>query len=280
MSGNICIYHGNCADGFGAAWTVRKAYKEMKTDISFHPGIYGQSAPDVTDLDVLMVDFSYKRNVLLEMADRAKSITILDHHKSAEEDLSNLPSNVKTLFDMNRSGAMISWDYFFEGKAPPRLIEHIQDRDLWRFKLAGTKEIQMALFSYEYDFDLWDKIMDKNADDLLSDGLALERKHMKDIREFLSVATRKLMIGGYVVPAANLPYFYGSEAGSIMAQDAPFAATYYDKGNTRVFGLRSRSKEAGGVDVSKIASLFGGGGHYSASGFEVSMEIAKGFEIS
>lgn len=21
----MCIYHGNCADGFGAAWVVRKA---------------------------------------------------------------------------------------------------------------------------------------------------------------------------------------------------------------------------------------------------------------
>ena len=26
---SICIYHGNCADGFGAAWVVRKALGEI-----------------------------------------------------------------------------------------------------------------------------------------------------------------------------------------------------------------------------------------------------------
>ena len=35
---SMCIYHGNCADGFGAAWVVRKALGE----IDFHPGKYKQ----------------------------------------------------------------------------------------------------------------------------------------------------------------------------------------------------------------------------------------------
>ena len=32
----LCIYHGHCADGFGAAWVVRKA---LGPDIEFHAGI-------------------------------------------------------------------------------------------------------------------------------------------------------------------------------------------------------------------------------------------------
>ena len=66
----ICIYHGNCADGFGAAWAVRKALG----DIEFHPGVYQQPPPDVTGKDVVMVDFSYKRPVLLEMATKARAM--------------------------------------------------------------------------------------------------------------------------------------------------------------------------------------------------------------
>jgi oligoribonuclease NrnB/cAMP/cGMP phosphodiesterase (DHH superfamily) len=104
---SMCIYHGNCADGFGAAWVVRKAMGE----IDFHPGKYQEPPPDVTGKDVVMVDFSYKRPVLLEMAEKANSILILDHHKTAAEDLLDLPANVTAKFDMGHSGAMLTWEH-------------------------------------------------------------------------------------------------------------------------------------------------------------------------
>ena len=52
----MCIYHGNCADGFGAAWVVRQA---LGADVEFVPGVYGQDSPNVTVKDVVLVDFSY-----------------------------------------------------------------------------------------------------------------------------------------------------------------------------------------------------------------------------
>ena len=101
----ICIYHGNCADGFGAAWVVRKALG----DIAFVAETYQNPPPDVTGKDVIMVDFSYKRPVLLEMAEKAHSILILDHHKTAWNDLIDLPTTIRAIFDMNRSGAMLAY---------------------------------------------------------------------------------------------------------------------------------------------------------------------------
>ena len=85
----LCIYHGNCADGFGAAWAVRAAFDPRR--IEFHAGVYQSPPPDVTGRLVLMVDFSYKRPVLEEMADKALAILVLDHHKTAAEDLAGLP---------------------------------------------------------------------------------------------------------------------------------------------------------------------------------------------
>jgi oligoribonuclease NrnB/cAMP/cGMP phosphodiesterase (DHH superfamily) len=152
---SMCIYHGNCADGFGAAWVVRKALGE----IDFHPGKYQEPPPDVTGKDVVMVDFSYKRPVLLEMAEKANSILILDHHKTAAEDLLDLPANVTAKFDMGRSGAMLTWEHFFPGEAPPPLLLHIEDRDLWRFALQNTRQIQANVFSFPYDFQVWDTLM-------------------------------------------------------------------------------------------------------------------------
>lgn len=268
---SMCIYHGNCADGFGAAWVVRKALG----DIEFVPGKYHEAPPDVTGKNVMMVDFSYRRPVLLEMAEKATSILILDHHKTAEEELVDLPANVTAKFDMNRSGAMLTWEHFFPCETPPQLLLHIEDRDLWRFALQNTRQIQANVFSYPYDFQVWDTLMDAAPEALAADGEAIERKHFKDIRELLGVTTREMVIGGHRVPVANLPYTMSSDAGSELAKGRPFAACYWDVPEGRVFSLRSNNE---GVDVSEVAKQYGGGGHRNASGFKVTFAQAAAFE--
>lgn len=297
----LVIYHANCADGFTAAWAVRQA-----TDADFHPGVHGEPPPDVAGRDVILVDFSYPRVQLVDMAQVARSILVLDHHKSAEAELrsgavhvgtigqeglkavrivrlDNLPDAreawlhyeetatvsdgvVCAFFDMDRSGAGIAWDFFHPGKARPALIDHVEDRDLWRFALHGTREIQSALFSYPYRFEVWDELMQAPVFELYQQGLCIERKHHKDVAELVAVAKRQMVIGHYEVPVASLPYTLASDAGHLMAQGQPFAACYYDKAGGRVFSLRSADD---GVDVSEVAKLYGGGGHARAAGFTV-----------
>jgi len=273
----LCIYHGNCADGFGAAWVVRRAYKVLEEPYrpEFHAGVYSDAPPDVTDREVIMVDFSYKRPVLLEMAEKAKSILIIDHHKTAAEDLVDLPENVRTVFDMEHSGAMLTWLEYFQRETPRPLLAHIEDLDLWRFRLPGTREIQANVFSYPYDFEVWDGLMERRVEDLIAEGRAIERKHFKDIRELLPVVTRRLTIGGHDVPIANLPYIHVSDAAHELAKGEPFAGCYWDTPKGRVFGLRSSE---GGVDVSEIAKQYGGGGHARAAGFTVSYDVARRLE--
>ena len=272
MNVTICIYHGNCADGFGAAWVVRKALGE----INFHPGKYQEPPPDVTGKDVVLVDFSYKRPVLMEMAEKANSILILDHHKTSAEDLVDLPANLTAKFDMNRSGAMMTWEHFFPSKTPPPLLLHIEDRDLWRFALQNTRQIQANVFSFPYDFQVWDTLMATAPAALATEGEAIERKHFKDIRELLGVTTRYMVIGGCRVPAANMPYTMSSDAGHELAKGQPFAACYWDTPEGRAFSLRSSDD---GADVAEVAKQYGGGGHRNAAGFKVSYAIAATFEI-
>lgn len=274
----LCIYHGNCADGFASAWVVRRRFGEGNVD--FHAGVYGQEPPDVTGRDVVIVDFSYRYAALDTMAGTAKRILVLDHHKTAAEDLARVPiafddwenhrdgekEPIVAIFDMNRSGAMITWDFFFPGESAPRLLHHIQDRDLWLFNLDGTREIQATVFSFPYDFAVWDRLMDTPVDQLIGEGRAIERKHHKDIAELVGVSKRRMKIGGHDVPVANLPYTLSSDAGHLMAKGEPFAACYMDNPNGRVFSLRAAP---GGVDVSIIAKGYGGGGHKAASGFTV-----------
>jgi len=265
---NLCIFHGNCLDGFSAAWAVRHA---LADDVAFYKGIHQQSPPDVTELDVILVDFSYKKDVLLDMLKVAASITILDHHVSAEKDLSELleAGKINGLFDMNKSGAMLAWEWFNPGLPAPVLINHVQDRDLWQFKLDGTKAINAALSSYAYDFEVWDRLMDSDEEALEAlkrDGDAIERRLQKDVAQLIAAGVRRMIIGGYDVPVLNASSAYVSDAGHIMSIGEPFAACYWDHPDGRSFSLRS--SEAG-IDVADVAKRYGGGGHEKAAGFTV-----------
>ena len=106
MTPDLCIYHGGCDDGFGAAYAVWRLHG---ADVDYHAGVYGVAPPDITGLDVAIVDFSYKRPVMIDLANKARSILVLDHHKTAQADLDGLSvecPNVTVEFDMNRSGAV------------------------------------------------------------------------------------------------------------------------------------------------------------------------------
>lgn len=273
----LCIYHGNCADGFGAAWVVRKA---LGTDVEFHSAHYGDPAPDVTGKNVIIVDFSYKYDVLVALADKAESVLVIDHHKTALADLIDVPpaelhyeahqknstGKLHALFDMNQSGASLAWDFFFPRHQRPDLINHIADRDLWQFKLPGTREIMANVFSYPQDFATWDLLFADDINALRLDGEAINRQNQKTVADLVRTTKRRMLIGGHDVPVANLPYMFASDAGHLMAEGELFAASYFDTPDGRSFSLRSTDA---GMDVSEIAKQYGGGGHRNAAGFRL-----------
>lgn len=276
MRETICIFHGNCADGFGAAWVVRKALHDQK--VHFHKAFYNDAfLPDVRNKIVYIVDFSYSRNDTIKLAKEAYNIVIIDHHKTAIDTLVDLPFNVELFADIKHSGAMLTWQYFFPKDTPPDLLKHIEDRDLWKFELTGTREIQAGLFSYPYDFRVWDKFMNSSTIDLFLAGQSIERKHFKDIDELLPKCVRMIEIDGYKIQTANLPYTLGADAAMLLSKNQPFGCTYYDLSNkTKYFSLRS---DDNGIDVSEIAKKFGGGGHKHAAAFTIPFEAASKFEL-
>lgn len=292
MSKTICIYHGGCADGFAAAWAVWHALG----DIEFYPAVYGEAPPDVTGRDVIMVDFSYKRPVIEAMAATCRTMLILDHHKTAQAELAGIdrpyvenmgwdaylhsihnafhqldrdPRAPFAVFDMNRSGAQIAWDFFHPGKPRPKLVEYVADRDLWQFDLFRTREVAAWIYSWPMDFAIWNGIAatvgGNELDHSIAGGAAILRQHDKNVASLIKNTRRIMRIGGALVPVANVPHFMASDAGNILAQDASFSATYYDRPDARVFSLRS---VLNGADVAAIAAQYGGGGHRNAAGFQ------------
>lgn len=266
--GMHCIYHGGCPDGFTAAWVVRQFFT---CEVTLHEGRYGDPPPDGIgpDADVLIVDFSYPRAELLDLCARVGTVTVLDHHASAERDLAGIEApNLTVVFDMERSGAGITWDHLRAPEPRPRLVDYVEDRDLWRFALPESHDIAPLFMGTPMAFEEWDALahdLEHRWEVASAQGRAMRRMREKIIGEI--VATAWLMtIAGYTVPVAASPYALGSDVAGALARGYPFAAYYVDRPEHRQFGLRS---DPAGEDVSLIAGQYGGGGHPHAAGFTV-----------
>ncbi len=265
------IYHANCPDGFGAAVAAWLFFKQQpgykKKHLTFHKGKHGTAPPDCSNHNVYILDFSYKHQDMQKLCQRAHKVILIDHHISAYKELSDLHKipNLSLHFDMQQSGAVLSWKYFHTSPVP-KLLKHIQDNDLWQFKLKNTRTIISALMSHPLKRRLWASwLKDKQAlKNLHAEGLILERHKKKQIKQYKQAAFMG-NIAGYTVPVVNAPSSIGSELLNHLSAGHPFAAAYEDKPDRRSWQLRSGGDKA--VDVSEIAALFGGGGHRQASGF-------------
>ncbi len=269
MSTPVVIYHGsNCLDGFGSAYAAwRYFHLEQGITAEYHAASHGEAPPDCRGRDVYILDFSYKRPVLSALCQEARRVVILDHHISAQEDLAGLDQefpNLEVVFDMNRSGAVITWEYFHRTPLP-RLLAAVQDRDLWQFRIPDSQHINSALMSHPLDFDLWHSFTrsEQDLERLGHEGRAINRYRDQMIALYRGRAVLG-SIAGHEVPIVNCPTAIVSELVGELAVGYPFAAGYTDRGTKRGWSLRST---ANGLNVAEIASRFGGGGHARAAGF-------------
>jgi oligoribonuclease NrnB/cAMP/cGMP phosphodiesterase (DHH superfamily) len=249
------LYHKNCADGFCAAWVFHKYYPYADFIPVQH---YQEPLLYNPDDEVIIVDFSYKRDILEGIKRVVKSLTVLDHHKTAKEELAGLDY---CTFDMDKSGGRLAWDYCFPGQKPHWLVDFTEDRDLWRWKLAFSKEINAAIASHPFDFEVWDGF---DPAELMKEGKAILRYQNQLVDNAVKNAYEVELLGHKVlgVNATNLI----SEIGGKLAEGRPFGLTLFETEDKTIFSLRSRDA---GVDVGQIAASLGGGGHRNAAGFTI-----------
>jgi len=268
MTAPLVIHHAGCADGFGAAWCFHHAYGGH---VNFVAARHGDLPPAVAGREVFLVDFAYRRGVVVAMLEQAQSVTLIDHHVDAIADLAGV-AGLHRVVDVEHSGAVLAWRHLFGARPPPGLLLHIEDRDLWRFQLPSTREIVASLGCHPFEFQRWDDLVaggDARLVAMAAEGSAIERRRQVDLERLIAAARRPMCIGGVVVPVVNAPPAWTSEAAQLLAAGEPFAAAYWDAADGRCFGLRSAPH---GVDVSQVAHAYGGGGHPHAAGFKVSRD--------
>ena len=255
------IYHKGCTDGFGAAYA---AWKLLGNQATYHAAAYGDPPPEVTGKSVAIVDFSYKNDVMKKLLKEAKQIVVIDHHKSSMEDLHDIPN---TLFDMNHSGARLTWDFFHPGKEVPKFINYIEDRDLWKWELPYSKEFSVAFEMVPHKFEEYAKLEDNSVfGDTLKRGVDILEYTKTSVKRICNKAARR-KFGELDVLVVNAPHWM-SEIGNFLAPHCDFSVIWYHDHvirKTKV-SLRSFYEQ---VDVAEIAKKFGGGGHKKAAGFRL-----------
>ena len=253
----VILYHAECTDGFGAAWALWKRFPDAK----FLPVKHGDPPPvGLEDRHVVMVDFSYEREVIEAMQKKAASLFILDHHVTAQAALADLPY---AYFDMEKSGAVLAWEWV-HGDSVPWLMQYIQDKDLWQWRLPASREINAALSSYPFQFQVWDAFQQEV---LKLEGRGILRHENVLIDKMVAEAVM-VNFEGETVPAIYSPVLT-SQIGERLSKDHPFGIIWHQRNGRRYFSLRSR---AGGLSVAKISARYGGGGHTHAAGFSIPLD--------
>lgn len=273
----IVIYHGDCLDGSGAAYA---AWLKLGDEgVEYLPYQYGRKPPeDLAGKEVYILDFSFPRNLLVEVVDRAHSVVLIDHHKTAIEDLQPLAAyevynhvsmdNLHLSLDINKSGCVLAWEYFHPTKPVPGILIYIQDRDLWRWVLKRTKPITMGLAFMEIDFRDYRNLREER---LLEVGTILVEAEKSQL-ETLAKQKHEADLNQWHTLACNAPSFLASELGNKLAlETGTFACVYSFDGASKQWKYSLRS--VGDFDVSEIAKTFGGGGHRNAAGFSLHFNL-------
>lgn len=263
------IYHSPCFDGTGAAWAAKRYIDSLGAEpggVHYCPMAYGEPLPEIPDgSDIMMLDYSRPREEMDALRARSTSLLVIDHHKSAQENLKDFPN---TVFDMHHSGAYLTWDFFFPNKPCPSLLRYVEDRDIWVKKLPKTDEINAWIQSYPMDFAIWDKLADEIGQVAIVEGAAILRFQKQKVQEICDHAIC-VSWGEYgTIPAVNTSCFMSDVGHELLIRypESKFSCYYFDRPkDVRQWGLRSRSAEE--CDVSVIAKGYGGGGHQTSSGF-------------
>ena len=259
----VVLYHVDCSDGFGAAWVAWLKFKNKAEYI----GLPAQQRPlpkKLRNKEIYILDKSFSVPVLKKLVRENRKVMVIDHHISRKKDTLSFPQNI---FDNNHSAAVLTWKYFFPQRPVPKLLLHVEDIDLWRFKMKNTKEIMAIVSLHPYEFESYEKISkaisnEKAFKKLIAQGKLLLNYEKELIRRQLRLAYPVDFLG-YKTLAVNTHALHSETAHELLLKQPPLAIVWYEVGKGRRISLRSNGK----VDVSKIAKKFGGGGHKRAAGF-------------
>jgi oligoribonuclease NrnB/cAMP/cGMP phosphodiesterase (DHH superfamily) len=268
-----CFYHSGDFDGKCSAAIFKLKY----SDVILYGIDYGEEFPfDVIKKEdiVFMVDFSLAKEDILKL-NKMCTFVWIDHHISAINDKEFF--GILGLRDHNYAACQLVWKYLFNTEPVPKAVNLIGNYDIWNHRDPDVLPFQMGLKTYDFDpekdFKQWKKLF---LTPYYLNPFAYYKKFIKigksiiKYQEFINKQMVKnaheVDFEGYKCIALNTAYSNSFVFNSIPNVYA-VKILYYNNGKFWRYTLYSDEKH--GINVSKIAKKYNGGGHFYAAGFYV-----------
>lgn len=262
------FYHADCLDGFGGAYA---AWKKFGDTAEYYPSKYGHAplVEEAAGKEAYFIDFCYPQEIMDGVLKSASSLVVLDHHEGIQDVVKSMPQHV---YDSDRSGATIAWDYFHPHTPRPKLLQHIEDEDLYRFRMPETRPLGVFLSAHDFSFSFWDEV----AADL--EGAEGRKKIFDKAEAFMEYFNHlvdlsiehahPVLFEGHEVLLTNtspMKTLKSAVGNALAKKKPPFALVVSVHPN----GLGVSIRGDGSIDVSAIARKYNGNGHPRSSGFRI-----------
>jgi len=288
----------DCPDGICSAWIVYKALASFYTEVE----VLGQSylreeeylsedweLPfDPNGKDIVMVDFAYPVELLEGIAELANKLTVINHHKSRMDDLSEFSNSIlnpSVKFDLNECGATLTWNHFFSNEPMPWFLQHVRNRDIgangyFEGEARHSEEVTMAIqlgtqgLKGKEAFSIYDELVELSYEEVVTQDImeALDNRDEIVDRALNNWDHSVLEVGSYTVPIYYLkeeawPHcsIVGSKAAKFHKHQYPFVALVCSD----PLNISLRAALGSTVDLSTLAKSLGGGGHPRAAGYRL-----------
>jgi oligoribonuclease NrnB/cAMP/cGMP phosphodiesterase (DHH superfamily) len=269
----IVFYHSPCTDGFGAAFAAWLVFGDAAQYVPCQYGD-GNNVPDVIGKLVYILDYHFDLEVMVRIEQQAKELILLDHHATAKKRLHGFTCRCGQItFDLERSGAMMSWQHFHPGVAPPAMFEFIQDRDLWKWERNQTADFMCALDVLPFDFRKWKEVLSFGTDEVqafIQEGRAMNKKMQCLCDEIAAKAVPVTLLGHHGL-AINTNTLFSSDVGSRLANKCETFGLCWSLESSGLIKVSLRGNK--GFNALAIAEVFGGGGHPQACSFRIPLNL-------
>lgn len=149
------------------------------------------------------------------------------------------------------------------------MVDHVEDRDLWRFALHNTKAYHAAMNCFPMTFEAWDEIDQTPYSRLIHEGSAV-LKFTDTIAKKWADKAYTVVVDGVLCWAINAPVELASEAAHFILDrepKRPVVMWRYNADRREYYcSMRSRDDRQ---PVDTLATALGGGGHRNAAGFHL-----------
>jgi len=205
----IAIYHKSCIDGTSAAAVLLRKFPQVE----FFPLARSHTSEDVQMIrdsvkpgaEIYIVDCTLGLQELLE---DGHEVTVIDHHISEKEVVQNIVDSnpkAKYIFDNKKSGASLTWAYFFPEEKVPEPIKYIEDSDLGIWKYGDdTRQLNNYLYMFRNDPQTMLGLIESDVEVLKTKGALIMQYDDMQIQELVKLPSINVKIGEYIVSALPL----------------------------------------------------------------------------